>query len=278
MALLQNSYGKGRVRVLRVYRDGQYHEPVRDVGEGPAGGWFRSYTGPDNSKVIATDSIKNIVNVVARENLRLSTEESDVAIAKIFLDGYPQVERVNVELVETQWQRSHSTASRMVSALPGSAMQSDRKNRRLADSTEIFSGVDGFTFMKTTESVWADYVMDEFMSLAEMRGRIAATSMLATWRWTRDPTSFAEANNTILQAMIKEFATTYSEGVQDSMYRMGLRALDAVPEISEISMAMPNLHFIPMNLSHFKLDNPGVMFLPTDEPHGQIQCTVGRDK
>jgi urate oxidase len=99
MALLQNSYGKGRVRVLRVYRDGQYHEPVRDVGEGPAGGWFRSYTGPDNSKVIATDSIKNIVNVVARENLRLSTEESDVAIAKIFLDGYPQVERVNVELV-----------------------------------------------------------------------------------------------------------------------------------------------------------------------------------
>jgi urate oxidase len=27
MALLQNSYGKGRVRVLRVYRDGQYHEP-----------------------------------------------------------------------------------------------------------------------------------------------------------------------------------------------------------------------------------------------------------
>jgi urate oxidase len=45
--------------------------------------------------------------------------------------------------------------------------------------------------MKTTESVWADYVMDEFMSLAEMRGRIAATSMLATWRWTRNPTSFA---------------------------------------------------------------------------------------
>ena len=27
MALLQNTYGKGRVRVLRLYRDGQYHEP-----------------------------------------------------------------------------------------------------------------------------------------------------------------------------------------------------------------------------------------------------------
>jgi len=229
--------------------------------------------------VIATDSIKNIVNVVGRENLRLSTEEYGVAIAKKFLDGYPQVERVNVELVETQWQRlsfdgkPHDYSfTRVGNGNPIAKIVASR------NSTEIESGVDGFTFMKTTESGWVDYVMDEHTSLAETRDRIAATSMLATWRWTRNPKSFPEANNAILQAMIKEFATTYSEGVQDSMYRMGLRALDAMPEISEVAMAMPNLHYIPMNLSHFKLDNPGVMFLPTNEPHGQIQCTVGRDK
>ena len=92
MALLQNTYGKGRVRVLRLYRDGQYHEPRETTAkvllEGDFGG---SYTGPDNSKVIATDSVKNIVNVVGRESLRLSTEEYGVAIAKKFLDGYAQV-------------------------------------------------------------------------------------------------------------------------------------------------------------------------------------------
>jgi len=280
MALVQNTYGKGRVRVLRLYRDGQYHEPRETSAmvllEGDFG---RSYTGPDNSTVIATDSIKNIVNVVGRDSLRLSTEEYGVAIAKKFLDGYPQVERVNVELVETQWQRlsfdgkPHGFSfTRVGNGNPIAKIVASR------NSTEIESGVDGFTFMKTTESGWVDYVMDEHTSLAETRDRIAATSMLATWRWTRNPKSFPEANNAILQAMIKEFATTYSEGVQDSMYRMGLRALDAMPEISEVAMAMPNLHYIPMNLSHFKLDNPGVMFLPTNEPHGQIQCTVGRDK
>ena len=219
------------------------------------------------------------MNVVGRDSLRLSTEEYGVAIAKKFLDGYPQVERVNVELVETQWQRlsfdgkPHDYSfTRVGNGNPIAKIVASR------NSTEIESGVDGFTFMKTTESGWVDYVMDEHTSLAETRDRIAATSMLATWRWTRNPKSFPEANNAILQAMIKEFATTYSEGVQDSMYRMGLRALEAMPEISEVAMAMPNLHYIPMNLSHFKLDNPGVMFLPTNEPHGQIQCTVGRDK
>ena len=278
MALLQNTYGKGRVRVLRLYRDGQYHEPRETSAKVLLEGDFsRSYTGPDNSTVIATDSIKNIVNVVGRENLRLSTEEYGVAIAKKFLDGYPQVERVNVELVETQWQRlsfdgkPHGFSfTRVGNGNPIAKIVASR------NSIEIESGVDGFTFMKTTESGWVDYVMDEHTSLAETRDRIAGTSMLATWRWTRNPKSFPEANNAILQAMIKEFATTYSEGVQDSMYRMGLRALEAMPEISEVAMAMPNLHYIPMNLSHFKLDNPGVMFLPTNEPHGQIECTVGR--
>jgi urate oxidase len=280
MALLQNSYGKGRVRVLRLYRDGQYHEPRETSAKVLLEGDFGlSYTGPHNSKVIATDSIKNIVNVVGRENPRLNTEEYGVAIAKKFLDGYPQVERVNVELVETQWQRlsfdgkPHGFSfTRVGNGNPIAKIVASR------NSTEIASGVDGFTFMKTTESGWVDYVIDEHTSLAETRDRIAATSMLATWRWTRNPKSFSEANTAILQAMIKEFATTYSEGVQDSMYRMGLRALEAVPEISEVAMAMPNLHYIPMNLSHFKLDNPGVMFLPTNEPHGQIECTVGRDK
>ena len=55
MALVQNTYGKGRVRVLRLYRDGQYHEPRETSAmvllEGDFG---RSYTGPDNSTVIAT--------------------------------------------------------------------------------------------------------------------------------------------------------------------------------------------------------------------------------
>ena len=51
----------------------------------------------------------------------------------------------------------------------------------------------------------------------------------------------------ILDTVLEVFGTTYSMSVQDSLYRMGEAALAAVPEISEISMACPNMHFIPMN-------------------------------
>ena len=105
---------------------------------------------------------------------------------------------------------------------------------------------------------------------------MCATCMVASWKWSSKPASYSPANKKILDTLLEVFATTYSASVQDSLYRMGEAALAAVPEISEISMACPNMHFILMNLSAFGLDNNNDVFLPTDEPHGQIECTVGR--
>ena len=90
------------------------------------------------------------------------------------------------------------------------------------------------------------------------------------------PADYAAANARVLALMMEVFGTTYSYGVQDSMYRMGEAVLAAIPEIAEIGFAMPNKHYIPFNLAPFGLENPGTVFLPTDEPHGQIVATIGR--
>jgi urate oxidase len=105
---------------------------------------------------------------------------------------------------------------------------------------------------------------------------MCATSMVASWKWSAKPSSYPSTDAKILATLLEVFGTTYSFSVQDSLYRMGEAALAAVPEISEISMACPNIHYILMNLSAFGLDNSNDVFLPTDEPHGQIECTVGR--
>jgi urate oxidase len=76
--------------------------------------------------------------------------------------------------------------------------------------------------------------------------------------------------------MLEVFATTYSFGIQDSLYRMAEAALAVVPEIIEIKLACPNKHYIPINLTPFGLSADNLVFTPTDEPHGQIECTVAR--
>jgi urate oxidase len=57
---------------------------------------------------------------------------------------------------------------------------------------------------------------------------------------------------------------------------MGEAALKVCPEISRLDMAMPNKHCILIDLSPFKVENHNEVFLPIDEPHGQIEATVER--
>jgi urate oxidase len=58
---------------------------------------------------------------------------------------------------------------------------------------------------------------------------------------------------------------------------MGTAALRACPEILRVDMKMPNKHCLLINLKPFGLENQNEVFVPTDEPHGQIEGSVVRD-
>jgi urate oxidase len=263
---------------MRVHRDGEYNEvrdlEVRTMLEGDFG---ESWTAGDNRRIVATDTIKNICYIVARENMQACPELYGSALARRFLERYPQVETVRVSMRETRWQRASFGG-----APHPHGFTLDGNGKPTAevvatrDATTITSGVAGYTIMKSTASGWEDYVFDEYTTLPPTADRIAATAMDATWTWRMAPPDYTAANATVMATMLEEFATTYSKGVQDSLYRMGEKALSAVPALATVSMSCPNKHYIPMKLDGFGLSSDNAIFIATDEPHGQIECTVGR--
>ncbi|MBR1206019.1 urate oxidase [Bradyrhizobium sp. AUGA SZCCT0051] len=277
--LIKNRYGKGRVRVMRIHRDGERQEVSQlNIKAMVEGEFARTYTHADNIMTVSTDTIKNIVNVVARENTGLCAEEFCQVLARKYLDTYQQISSVAITSHETKWSRlsfdgkphPHSFV------LDANGRPTVEATMTRDGSSTLSSGVDGFAFLKSTQSGWENYLKDRYTTIPETADRICATSMVASWAWSAKPANYPATNAKILDTMLRVFSTTYSRSVQDSLYRMGEAALAAVPEISEISMACPNMHFIPINLSAFGLDNNNDVFLPTDEPHGQIECTVGR--
>src|SRR5436190_7740654 len=152
MALVKSTYGKGRVRVMRIHRDGDRHE-VREltVKVMLEGDFARSYTAADNSKAVATDTMKNIVNICARKHLDLATEPFCQVVAKYFLEHYAQVEKATVSGHETKWSRL------MVGGKPHAhsfVLDSNGKpfGKAVATRTSMstVSGIDGYTFMKST--------------------------------------------------------------------------------------------------------------------------------
>ena len=278
MPLIQNSYGKGRVRVMRVHRDGQHNTPrelsVQTMLEGD---FAAAYTAGDNRTVVATDTIKNITLIVARESMEAPAELFAEALAARFLQRYAQVERVRVATHETRWTRATVAGSAHPHAfvLDGNG-RSTAEVVATRDGVTVASGVAGYTFMKTTGSGWVDFYEDEYTTLPPTADRIAATAMDATWTWASAPAAYEAANARILDTMLEVFATTYSHGVQDSLFRMGEAALAAFPELASIRMACPNKHYLPIKLEPFGLSADNIVFVPTDEPHGQIECTIGR--
>lgn len=276
MRLSNNTYGKARVRVMRVYRDGPYNE-VRELSVQAMleGDFAAAYTDGDNAKVVATDTIKNIVNIVARENLRASSEIFAELLAARLLARYAQIFRATITCHETRWLRpaENGTHNFLLDA-------NGRGTAHIVatrDGTTITSGIEDFTFMKSTEAGWVGYVQDEYTTLPETTDRIVATAMTANWTWNTAPADYEATNALILRTMLAEFATTYSRGVQDGLFRMAEKALHALPELQTISMACPNKHYIPIDLSRFGLESDNCVFTATDEPHGQIECTVTRD-
>ena len=279
MPLISHTYGKGRVRVMRIHRDGDYNE-VRETSVRMMldGDFSASFTDGDNRLVIATDTIKNIAYIVARETLTASLEAYAQAIAERFLQRYDQVSQVTVSLHETRWTRAsfdgkpHPHSFTLdANGKPTVTLVAPR-----GAAPSVTSGIAGYTFLKSTGSGWVDFVTDDYTVLPPTTDRIAATAMDAHWTWLSAPADYEAANALVLSTMLEVFATTYSRGVQDSLYRMGEAALAAVPELATVRMACPNKHYLPTKLEPFGMSSDNTVFIATDEPHGQIECLVGR--
>src|SRR3954452_7615600 len=106
MKLIANRYGKARVRVMKILRDGPQHTIKEiDVTALLTGDFAAAYTSGDNRKVVATDTIKNTVNVLAKEHLGEEIERFGQTLAQHFLQRYEQVESANIEITSKQWDR-----------------------------------------------------------------------------------------------------------------------------------------------------------------------------
>ena len=140
----------------------------------------------------------------------------------------------------------------------------------------VESGIEDLLILKSTGSGFAGFPRDEFTTLPETQDRILATTMKAAWSWKPAAQDYARSNRAILAAMLKVFANNYSPSAQPTLFEMGTSALDVCSEISRIELAMPNKHYLPIDLSRFGCENKNEVFTPTDEPHGQIEAVLAR--
>jgi urate oxidase len=278
--LAQNDYGKSRVRLLRVTRGKEKHEikeltlAIRLEGD-----FASAHTKGDNSKILPTDTMKNTVYAVARQNPVDAAETFCGVLIDHFLSGNPQVERVHVHAVEHLWARI------ALDGKPdGFAFVRAGEEKRTAvvtgtgsKKTSVQAGVKNLIALKTTKSAFEGFIRDRYTTLREDRNRILATAIRADWLYESAKIDFNATWESVRRTLLETFAAHDSLSLQHTLYAMGKAVLEQFDAIREIRLSLPNKHYNLVDLAPFGLNNPGDVFLPTDEPHGLIEATLVRE-
>ncbi|HTV49506.1 MAG TPA: urate oxidase [Phycisphaerae bacterium] len=271
--LRHNSYGKQHIRLTKVMRHAERHELMELSADIQLEGDFAAaYTEGDNTKIIATDSLKNTVYVLAKENKFENIETFATLLARHFKKTYRQVRIATIDIAQILWQRidphafvGGSTERRTCSAKLGEQL----------DQLDLSGGIAGLQVLKTADSAFANFVKDRYRTLPDTSDRIFATSVEADWKYSGEA-DYDKAYAAIRTSLLQTFAGHHSLSVQQTLMQMGQAALDACSSIRSISLTMPNQHRIGFNLEPFGLKNENDIFVPVDEPYGLITGVVER--
>jgi urate oxidase len=279
MKLHSHRYGKAKVRVLKVFRsDSTCSLKELEVFILLEGAFEGSYTKGDNSAIVATDTMKNTINVLAHQQLGQSIEPFAISIAEHFLNKYSQVTSVTVEVAERVWQHMDLGGQPAPSSFTSAGKATPFTSViGTANGMEVTSGIRDLIILKTSGSAFEGYLKDEFTTLPETNDRLLATSMIGSWVYRFAPPDYDVVNSQIIKKMLEIFATHFSPSVQATLYEMAAEALASCPEINRVSLTMPNLHCLPIDLKPFGLENKNEIFVPTDAPQGWIEATIVRD-
>ncbi|EMC92630.1 hypothetical protein BAUCODRAFT_114390 [Baudoinia panamericana UAMH 10762] len=288
-------YGKDNVRVYKVHRS-PTNPSQQDVTEMTVctlleGDIAASWTHSDNRNIVATDTQKQTVYVMAKLHPVNPPELFASILGQHFLDQYDHISAAHVTITVHKWTRMQLDGQ----AHPHSFVRDGEEKRtveavaRRGQGISIRSGITGLLVLKSTGSQFWGFHRDEYTRLPETWDRILSTEVEAGWRWRnfsdledvkKDVEAFDKAFKDVTKITLETFAKENSPSVQNTMYLMSEQILAAAPRVESVEYSLPNKHYFEIDMTWFNgLKNTGKdaeVYAPQSDPNGLIQCTVTR--
>jgi urate oxidase len=279
IVLGKNQYGKAEVRLVYVDRSTPVHM-ITDVNVTSqlVGDFTDTHLTGANDEVIATDTQKNTIYAMARTGGVGSPEEFALRLARNYVDKYGQVTGARMAVEQYSWDRIVTADGPHDHAFSrGTAESRTTVVRKDGAAETVISGLTGLVVLKSTGSEFWGFPEVEYTSLVETTDRILATAVTARWLYTSTDLDWDATFGLVRTALLENFANTHSLSLQQTLYAMGRGALEAVPQIAEIRLSLPNKHHFLVDLGQWDLDNPNQVFYAADRPYGLIEAAILRD-
>ncbi len=273
VVLAANQYGKAENRVVRVTRDSERHEIIDlNVTSQLRGDFQAAHTEGNNAHVVPTDTQKNTVFAFAKDGIE-NPESLLLRLARHFTSEFDWVSGGRWEAEKYGWSRINDHDHSFYRSAPEVRTAVVVRD---GDTDTVIAGFHGLTVLKTTESGFVGYPKDKYTTLAETEDRILATEVATRWRYNTTDLDFDAVYEDVKGIILEGFTDHYSRALQETMFRLGEKVIQAHPEIDEIKFSCPNKHHFAYDLSFCDLENPNEVFYAADRPYGLIELTVQR--
>ena len=294
--IIDHNHGKARVRVLKVDRSSDVHKvyeyTVHTKVFCPK--YELVFSSEDNTDLVATDTQKNTVYVVAKRTKASSPEQFGLDLCNHFMSEYTFLSATEAIVEMKEWQRATVDGEphdHGFERCKGVEVQvAEVKVERDDDGklkSSMTSHINKMTILKTTQSGFEGYLKDKYTLLPETTERCVATELDCTWTYS----DFTDVDFTATRAKVRALLLkglfgpskggVYSASLQATIYDAAciILADEALSSIWSVRVFTPNLHYLPMkSLELLGETFEDDVFLPTSEPSGTITCTVCREK
>uniref|UniRef100_A0A663E0A2 Uricase n=1 Tax=Aquila chrysaetos chrysaetos TaxID=223781 RepID=A0A663E0A2_AQUCH len=259
--VLNCEYGKNTIKFLRLHREGKKHfvkevEVCTHLRLTSA----QEYLEGNNSLVIPTDTIKNIVLVLAKKNGIPTLEQFAIDICKHFMTTFCQVAYVKTYVQEVPWQRLHENGVPHVHSficVPDGIRFCEAEQCRNGPLV-VFAGIKDLKLMKTTQSGFEGFYKNEHTTLPERHDRILCGELFCKWSYGEcKDFDFDCIWNKICECILEAFAGPPDCGEYSPSYQKTVNSIQmlVLSKVQVIEVILNNTFYNVVDMKNLGLTN-----------------------
>jgi urate oxidase len=212
-------------------------------------GFLAAYTEGDNSGVVATDTMKNVILRHALEHDGATPEGFLDTLGRRFLSTYPEMEGLRLWAEEQPFE---ALSDRLFALRGGDHGVAELELAAGGGLVAARSGRVGMRLLKTTGSAFTRFARDDATTLPERSDRPLFIHLDVHWRYADPADALAgDPARYVAAAQVRDVLTTVfdefvSESIQHLVHEMGRRLLDRFPPLAEVAFTAENHTYDPV--------------------------------
>jgi urate oxidase len=281
-----SSHGESRLRMLRIVRRGDRHDP-RDLTVSCRfeGDFAPAFVEGRADGLLPGEALKNLVHATARVHGGGEIETFGLALCDRLLSGYARVTRARVEIAEQPWARLEVGGKAQAQAfLTGSQERRTAAVTSNGPQVAVVSGIEQLTIMRSSGFQPARRANEDPTGVDDGLQRLLVATLSARWTYSTPDVTFGPYRQGIRAAIVETFGCHASRSVQHALYSIADVVLASYQEIADVTLSLQERPYRPADLFSAGVEpslneRPATddLFVAVEEPLGVVEVTVERD-